>query len=96
VNQSWESVTFTRIKHVHTSIDPEINIHTVYLDSSDSNIKEIIFKWQRQTTNVWQNDVIEGEITFTFSIKSVQANSSQFNLDKRSFCRCSPSNGSPR
>jgi hypothetical protein len=66
VNQSWESITFTKIKHVHTSTDPEINIHTVYLYSSDSDIKEIIFKWQRQTTNVWQNDMIEGEITFTF------------------------------
>jgi hypothetical protein len=64
VSQSWESITFTKIKHTHTSTDPDVNTHTVYLYSSDSNIKEIVFKWQRQTTNVWQNDVIEGDIVF--------------------------------
>jgi hypothetical protein len=66
VNQSWEPVTFTKIRHTHTLTDPEINTHTVYLYSNDSNIKEIVFKWQRQTTNVWQNDAIEGDVVFTF------------------------------
>jgi hypothetical protein len=66
INQTWESVTFTKIKHIHTSNGPEVNTHTVYLYSSDTSIKEIIFEWQRQTTNVWKNEAIEGEITFTF------------------------------
>jgi hypothetical protein len=66
VNQSWKSVAFIKIRHTHTSTDPEINVHTVYLYSSESNIKEIVFKWQRQTTNVWQNDAIEGVIVFAY------------------------------
>jgi hypothetical protein len=64
--ESYGSVNFSRIRYAHTSTDPEINIHTVYLSSDDSNTREIVFKWQRQTTNVWQNDAIEGVIVFTY------------------------------
>jgi hypothetical protein len=73
--ESYGSVGFSRIKRIHTSTDPEVNTHTIYLDSSypadypfshSTNIRDIVFKWQRQTTNVWQNDAIEGEITFQF------------------------------
>jgi hypothetical protein len=72
--EAYGSVSFSRIRYTHTSADPEINIHTIYLDSTyptdypfphDTNIKEIIFKWQRQTTNIWQNDVVEGELSFS-------------------------------
>jgi hypothetical protein len=71
--EAYGNVSFSKIRHSHTSTDPEINIHTVYLDSTypadypfshSTNTREIIFKWQRQTTNIWQNDAIEGEITF--------------------------------
>jgi hypothetical protein len=65
-NQVWESVSFSKIKHTHTTKDPEINTHTVYLWTSDTNVKEIVFEWQRQTTNIWKNDAIEGDIVFTF------------------------------
>jgi hypothetical protein len=66
INQTWESVIFTKIKHTHTNREAAINTHTVYLYSSDTSVKEIIFEWQRQTTNVWKNDAIEGDITFNF------------------------------
>ncbi len=66
VTQTWESVSFTKIKHTHTMKEPEINTHTVYLYTDDANIKEIVFQWQRQTTNVWQNDPMQGDIKFIF------------------------------
>jgi hypothetical protein len=34
--------------------------------SKGEGVREIVFKWQRQTTNVWQNDAIEGDIAFGF------------------------------
>jgi hypothetical protein len=64
-NQTWESIGFSKIKHTYIKSD-EINTHTVYLWASDSNVKKLVFKWQRQTTNIWQNDTIEGDIVFTF------------------------------
>lgn len=64
-NQAWEPVVFSKIKHTHIKSD-EINTHTVYLWTNDSSVKEIVFKWQRQTTNIWQNDIIDGDIVFTF------------------------------
>jgi hypothetical protein len=63
-NQTWESVAFTKIKHAHTTKAPDINTHAVYLYSSETNIKVLVFEWQRQTTNIWQNDAIQGDITF--------------------------------
>jgi hypothetical protein len=63
--QIWESVAFSKIKHTHIKSDSEVNTHTVYLLASDTSVKEIVFQWQRQTTNVWRNDTIEGDITFT-------------------------------
>jgi hypothetical protein len=65
-DNSKESVPFTKIKHTHTKRDSDINTHTVYL-SSDTSVKELVFEWQRQTTNVWRNDPIQGDITFTLS-----------------------------
>jgi len=65
-SQTWVSVAFTRIKHTHIVRDSEINTHTVYLYSNDTSIKQIVFEWQRQTTNVWKNDQVEGDIAFTF------------------------------
>jgi hypothetical protein len=64
-NQTWESVAFSKIKHNHTK-SSDVNTHTVYLYTDDANEKTFIFKWQRQTINVWKNDIIEGDITFTF------------------------------
>jgi hypothetical protein len=66
VHQTWGTVTFSRIKHTYSTSKSEINTHTVYLWTDDNNIKEIVFEWQRQTTNVWKNESIEGDITFTF------------------------------
>jgi hypothetical protein len=42
--QVWESVVFTKVKHAHIVEDSEINTHTVYLYSNDTNVKEIVFK----------------------------------------------------
>jgi protoporphyrinogen oxidase len=39
--EAYETVSFSQIRHIHTSTDPEINIHTVYLYSSDSNIRRL-------------------------------------------------------
>jgi hypothetical protein len=64
-NQTWESVVFSKVKHTYIKSDSGINTHIVYLWTSDTSIKEIVFQWQRQTTNTWQNKVIEGDITFT-------------------------------
>jgi hypothetical protein len=66
ITQTWQSVSFTKIKHTHSIKSPEINTHTVFLYSSETSIKEIVFEWQRQTTNIWKNDAIEGDITFIF------------------------------
>jgi len=66
VTQTWQSVTFTKIKHTHSKHESGVNTHKVYLYTSDINIKEIIYEWQRQTTNVWKNDILEGDTTFTF------------------------------
>jgi hypothetical protein len=73
--ENYGYVSFSRIRYAHTSTDSEVNTHTIYLDSiypadypfsHNTNIREIVFKWQRQITNIWQNDVIEGDIVFTF------------------------------
>jgi len=64
--QEWETVTFNKIKHTHSIREPEINTHTVYLYDNDLLTKEVVFEWQRQTTNVWKNESIEGDITFKF------------------------------
>jgi hypothetical protein len=66
ITQTWQSVSFIRINHTHTIKSPEINTHTVRLYSSETSIKEIVFEWQRQTTNIWKNESIGGDITFTF------------------------------
>jgi hypothetical protein len=65
-NQTWETVSFSKIKHTHTKSDSGVNTHTVHLWASDSSVKEIVFKWQRQTTNIWENDIVEGDISFSF------------------------------
>ncbi|GMO40119.1 MAG: hypothetical protein Pg6C_00840 [Treponemataceae bacterium] len=65
ISRTWDTVSFTKIKHTSASSDPEVHTHTVHLWTSDSEIKQIVFQWQRQTTNVWQNEAIEGDITFT-------------------------------
>jgi hypothetical protein len=57
---------FTKIKHTHTESGGDIHTHTVYLETDAKIVKELVFKWQRQTTNVWKNDVItEDKISFT-------------------------------
>jgi hypothetical protein len=66
INQTWETVSFTKIKHTHITHESGVNTHTVYLYSNDSSIKNIIFEWQRQTTNIWKNNILEGDVTFTF------------------------------
>lgn len=66
ITQTWQSTSFAKIKHTHTTHESGVNTHKVYLYFSDTNIKEIVFEWQRQTTNVWKNDIIEGDIKFTF------------------------------
>ncbi|GHV91611.1 hypothetical protein AGMMS50268_21140 [Spirochaetia bacterium] len=67
-----ESRTINGIKHIYTVHGPEINEHIVYFDLPASTITltdtttptimpadiSIFFKWQRQTTNIWQNDEI--------------------------------------
>jgi hypothetical protein len=64
--QTWQSVSFTKIRHSHSTRDPEINTHTVYLFTNEASIREIIFEWQRQTTNIWKNKSTDGDIIFTF------------------------------
>jgi len=64
--QEWETVAFNRIKHSHSVREPDVNTHTVYLYRDDTLTRRIVFQWQRQTTNVWQNEAIQGEIVFTF------------------------------
>jgi len=66
ITQSWQSDVFTKIKHTHSKHESGVNTHKVYLYTSKTNIRELVFEWQRQTTNVWKNDVTEGDITFTF------------------------------
>ena len=64
--QEWETVTFNKIRHTHSKHESGVNTHTVYLYEDDVCTKEIVFEWQRQTTNIWKNEVIKGDITFTF------------------------------
>jgi hypothetical protein len=66
ISQTWETVVFTKVKHTHISKDSEVNTHTVYLYSSETSIREIVFEWQRQTINIWKNNAIDGDIMFTF------------------------------
>jgi hypothetical protein len=66
ITQTWKPVSFTKIKHTHTFHENDVNTHTVYLYSDDRNIREIVFQWQRQTTNIWKNEPIQGDIAFTF------------------------------
>ncbi|AEF85353.1 putative lipoprotein [Treponema primitia ZAS-2] len=49
----------------HLELDPDINDHIAIFTFDDNSKLEIHFKWQRQTTNVWQNDKIEGKLTIT-------------------------------
>ena len=64
--QEWETITFNKIKHTHSRHESGVNTHTVYLYEDSVCTKEIVFEWQRQTTNVWKNEAIEGDIVFTF------------------------------
>jgi len=76
VNQSWETVNFDKIKHNLTTIKThpknsgEEHTHTVYLYSSDSSIKEIIYKWTSFNGNTQKielkNEPIDGDIIFIF------------------------------
>ena len=65
-NQTWQAVSFNRIKHDYSKHESGVNTHTVYLYNNDTLSKSIVYEWQRQTTNVWKNEAIEGDITFTF------------------------------
>jgi hypothetical protein len=58
---------FSKVKHTHIS-NGDVHIHTVFLWASDIKERKIVFKWQRQTTNVWQNDVLLEDIVFTLSM----------------------------
>jgi hypothetical protein len=64
--QEWEMITFNKIRHTHSKHESGVNTYTVYLYEDNVCTKEIVFEWQRQTTNVWKNEVIEGDVTFTF------------------------------
>jgi len=64
-NGEWQSVSFTKIRHARSQHESGVNTHKVYFYFSEENIKELVYKWQRQTSNVWRNDSIEGEIRFT-------------------------------
>jgi len=64
--QNWETVTFNKIRHTHSKHESGVNTHTVYLYMDDTLTKQIIFEWQRQTTNVWKNEAIGGDISFIF------------------------------
>jgi len=66
ISQTWQSVSFFKIKYTYSTYESDVNTHKVYFYASDTNIKLLVFEWQRQTTNVWKNDVIDGEIKFTF------------------------------
>jgi hypothetical protein len=65
------NVLSVSIKHI--KLDPEINDHIVIFTFNDNSKLEIHFKWQRQTTNVWQNDKIEGELLITSQIQLASA-----------------------
>ena len=65
ITQTWQSASFTKIKHTHSRHESGVNTHKVYLYFSEANIREFVFEWQRQTTNVWKNDILEGEISFS-------------------------------
>jgi len=64
--QEWEIVNFNKIRHTHLKHESGVNTHTVYLYLDDTLSKQIVFEWQRQTTNIWKNEAIEGDITFAF------------------------------
>jgi len=66
ITQAWQSVSFSKIKHTYSKHESGVNTYKVYLYTNDTYIKEIVYEWQRQTTNVWKNDIIEGDVTFTF------------------------------
>jgi hypothetical protein len=88
-----ESRSFDQIKHAHTSYAPEVNEHAVYFSCPATTITltngtkvpvlkaevKIVFKWQRQTTNVWQNDEIgKSPCIMTVEMKN---NSVPYNLN---------------
>jgi hypothetical protein len=60
-DKKTKDVSSVRLQYI--KLEAEINEHTVFFTQDDNSKLECRFKWQRQTTNVWKNDKLEGELS---------------------------------
>jgi hypothetical protein len=68
INQTWESIQFTKIKHTITETRGYLK-YSVYLYTDEESIREISFNWNGEWVvvgNTSSQQQIEGDITFKF------------------------------